>query len=244
MGDISSNLIEALVAIALNATGSPRTMGKMVAQIIPADHVLYFAVDRLHPSSTLVDCLDAHSRWDGRPLLGALDGHPAVRSYVQHPNDRTPTRVSDLMAESEWTRSALYRSVFEPTGSRYQLSIVTTLRMPDLGRGWILTRSERDFTDRELELAGIILPALAIADRLHPDADSAGDGGADGVPHVTPAETRVLRGVSQGWTAERIGRSLQISPRTVRKHLENAYRKLGCNDRLLATEKARSLGLI
>jgi DNA-binding CsgD family transcriptional regulator len=30
----------------------------------------------------------------------------------------------------------------------------------------------------------------------------------------------------------------------VRKHLENAYRKLGCHDRLVAVQRAQSLGII
>jgi len=54
----------------------------------------------------------------------------------------------------------------------------------------------------------------------------------------------VLRHVGAGLTADAIGHLLRISGRTVRKHLENAYRKLGCHDRLLAVQHARTLGLL
>ncbi len=50
--------------------------------------------------------------------------------------------------------------------------------------------------------------------------------------------------LSLGYTATRIGRATGISPRTVQKHLQNAYAKLGYHDRLLAVRQAAALGLI
>jgi sirohydrochlorin ferrochelatase len=50
--------------------------------------------------------------------------------------------------------------------------------------------------------------------------------------------------VAAGHTAERISHELAISRATVRKHLENLYRKLGTTDRLGAVIQARDLGLL
>jgi DNA-binding NarL/FixJ family response regulator len=49
-------------------------------------------------------------------------------------------------------------------------------------------------------------------------------------PQLTGREREVLVLVAQGWTNVAIARALAVSPRTVAKHLEHAYRKLGvCN---------------
>ena len=54
----------------------------------------------------------------------------------------------------------------------------------------------------------------------------------------------VLILLSQGLTAEGLARRLNISPRTVGKHLEHIYRKLDVSDRLMAVQSARELGLL
>ena len=41
-----------------------------------------------------------------------------------------------------------------------------------------------------------------------------------------------------------IASRLDVSPRTVHRHLDNAYRKLGVHDRLLAVGAARRHGVI
>lgn len=53
--------------------------------------------------------------------------------------------------------------------------------------------------------------------------------GADGA--LTAREGAVLRLVAQGLTNGQIARRLEISPRTVEKHLENARGKLGAANR-------------
>jgi ATP/maltotriose-dependent transcriptional regulator MalT len=61
---------------------------------------------------------------------------------------------------------------------------------------------------------------------------------------VTTRELTLLRLVAAGHTAERISHELAISRATVRRHLENLYRKLGTTDRLGAVIQARDLGLL
>ncbi|HEX8870130.1 MAG TPA: helix-turn-helix transcriptional regulator [Lentzea sp.] len=61
---------------------------------------------------------------------------------------------------------------------------------------------------------------------------------------LTPREREVLGHVMHGRTAVCIGREMGISARTVTKHLENAYRKLGVSDRVSAVLVARQLGII
>lgn len=61
---------------------------------------------------------------------------------------------------------------------------------------------------------------------------------------LTAREREVLRHVGTGLTADAVAHRLRISAGTVRKHLENAYRKLDCGDRLVAVQRARERGLI
>lgn len=51
---------------------------------------------------------------------------------------------------------------------------------------------------------------------------------------LTPGERRVLELVREGLSNEQIAASLVLAPGTVRKHLENAFRKLGVHNRLAA----------
>jgi DNA-binding NarL/FixJ family response regulator len=51
---------------------------------------------------------------------------------------------------------------------------------------------------------------------------------------LTAREVHILELLAAGLTADAIGRHCGISPRTVGKHLENIYAKLGCHDRLTA----------
>ena len=61
---------------------------------------------------------------------------------------------------------------------------------------------------------------------------------------LTGRELAVLRLLADGLTAHAIARRLGVSPLTVRKHLENTYRKLGVPDRMLAVLQAQRLGLV
>ena len=55
---------------------------------------------------------------------------------------------------------------------------------------------------------------------------------------LTPREADVLLWIARGKSNLEIGASLAISPRTVKKHLEHVYRKLGVKSRLAAAVRA------
>lgn len=65
-----------------------------------------------------------------------------------------------------------------------------------------------------------------------------------GEPALTTREVEVLGMVAQGMLARTVAARLQVSPRTVHKHLGNAYRKLDAHDRLTAVRRAERLGLL
>jgi DNA-binding CsgD family transcriptional regulator len=61
---------------------------------------------------------------------------------------------------------------------------------------------------------------------------------------LTHREVTVLGQLAEGGTAETIARRLDISPRTVHRHLQHIYRKLGTTDRLGTVLRAQALGLL
>jgi DNA-binding NarL/FixJ family response regulator len=61
---------------------------------------------------------------------------------------------------------------------------------------------------------------------------------------LTDRETEVLEHLSKGLSYEQIADNLFISYGTVRKHVENIYRKLGVNNRTGAIDKAQKGGIL
>ena len=61
---------------------------------------------------------------------------------------------------------------------------------------------------------------------------------------ITAREREVLELLAKGLLATSIASRLDLSPRTVHKHLGNIYRKLGVHDRLVAVGIARASGLL
>src|SRR5262249_35280993 len=54
---------------------------------------------------------------------------------------------------------------------------------------------------------------------------------------LSPREGQILDWVSQGKTNKEVGRILELSPRTVEKHLEHIYQKIGVESRTAASAK-------
>ncbi|QBQ97592.1 HD domain-containing phosphohydrolase [Paraburkholderia pallida] len=61
---------------------------------------------------------------------------------------------------------------------------------------------------------------------------------------LSARETDVLRAISRGASNKEAARALDLSPSTVRTHVESVFRKLECSTRAAATLKASALGLL
>ena len=90
---------------------------------------------------------------------------------------------------------------------------------------WMVRRTTC-FTERDRALLGLVAPALERHLRVRPVSTLP--------PSLTVQERRVLRHVAEGLSNAEIAHRLFVAPSTVRKHLENAYRKLGVTNRLAA----------
>jgi len=183
-------------------------------------------------------------------------GHPLTRAH-RRPGGSMPLRLSDVASPRE-----IRRTRWE-LGMPYVLTIPLTVTPRHLC-AVALMRSGRDFPARGLQLACQIQPVLggiyALRDRLGPqDPDPAdpadpadlagpagpsGPGDADTGSPVTSRELAVLDLMADGLIAAAIARQLGISPRTVSKHIENIYRKLGTHDRTSAVLRGQAMGLL
>jgi DNA-binding CsgD family transcriptional regulator len=142
----------------------------------------------------------------------------------------TPARRSDLQSRAETRAMPVYGEVYRPLGAEHQLAMA----FPAGYAGGaprrvcvVVNRRTTDFSDRDVETAGMLRARLGHAmERLAPPRPAA----AALVPpvrdRVTRREAAVLALLCHGLTNEQIGRRLDISPRTVGKHLEHAYPKL------------------
>jgi DNA-binding NarL/FixJ family response regulator len=99
----------------------------------------------------------------------------------------------------------------------------------------------RAYIPKSMDLPEVLLILRQVHDGLEifPAADT------PGVPALlTPRETEVLRLAADGLCNRDIADQLFVSERTVKFHLQNAYRKLGVGNRTAAAAAARRRGLV
>lgn len=180
-------------------------------------------------------------------VLSQAPEHPAVRHYVKRQGEPSAQRLSDLdEIGDERHRSAL--QTYQGVLGRDQLGLVTELKPLGAGRAWIAGREGGQFDDECLLSARRLLPLLLAFDRIHLPPLTAEPllptHNNDGWSQLTRRERQVVELLSRGLTIHAMGRVLGISPRTVGKHLENSYRKVGTHDRLLvALHRATTQGV-
>ena len=132
-------------------------------------------------------------------------------------------------------------------GMEQQLSIPYRLD-GTMFRTFVVARGGKDYSDDDLTLARHIQQSLITVDqqiralaRLSADRGSADP--AEGF-ELTGRELAVLQLLAEGRATRCTARQLDCSPRTVEKHLERCFRKLGVRDRLNAVRVATQAGLV
>ena len=194
---------------------------------------------------SLCDLASGQRRVIGAPALGAAERECFDRHFREHPlvryhgveRGRYTHRISDALPPTRFRQSALFNDYYRRIGIDHVVAL--PLHADD---GWlvsfVLNRRGRDFSDREVALLDALrrplkaLYARAISLRRAPALD------ASIVGSLTAREREVLRWVAAGKTDRDIAELLAISPRTVHKHLQRVYAKLGVETRTAAVMRA------
>jgi DNA-binding CsgD family transcriptional regulator len=172
-------------------------------------------------------------------------GHPILRYYLGTGDWRAiqvadvPERFADEAVQASW------REVAGSWGAPSQLALPLHVG-PHSHRALVMGRAD-PFTADEVQLALTLQRLLRGLDRQVVAARTRFDARSRDVAtsmHLTPRELAVLGELAEGLTAAAIGRKLVITERTVHKHLERLYTKLGVGDRLAAVLRAQRLGLL
>jgi len=155
--------------------------------------------------------------------------HPLVR-FHGYQGGGVAQRISDSVPFAEFRKSALYNEYYRRVRIDHALALPIYVR-DGLLVSFVLNRARRDFSDRERALLDLLRPHLA---RVYQRASNSGQ--------LTTREAEVLRWVAAGKSDAQIGAILGISARTVQKHLQNVYDKLGVENRTAAAMRASGRG--
>ena len=167
--------------------------------------------------------------------------HPLLIHYATT-TDRRPRQIADIAPRLDQRQLGTWTDFARSGGFDHQLLLPLGTVRPD-ARAFVLAR-DAAFSPREVSLATRLWRLIASLDRHVAALTSVrGDGGAR-EPELTTREAAVLGLAAEGLTASAIGRRLEISVRTVHKHLEHVYTKLHVSDRVSAVLRARELGLL
>ena len=171
--------------------------------------------------------------------------NPLVREHGRNPNART-RRVSDLQPASEFRASPLYGDYYRAVGIDHTIAVPIHVDQ-SLLVSFVFNRIRRDFSDRETARLEAVRRHLGDFYRISRAMDRAcaqwapaPAPGAPLAPHLTAREHEVLRWLSAGKTDRDIADILEISPRTVHKHLQRIYEKLGVETRTAAVMRVMS----
>lgn len=233
-------------ALDVDAAYPPELVASL-ARLIPAAHVLYRENDLIERRTPRM--IDAAGTWsdEGDELYWSV-GPCAITSYRTRTGDLTSARLSDVVYLRTYRQTALYRDYFRPGGVDHMLDLgleVTAARQRTVL--FCRDRGDRDFTERDRSVLELLRPHLrareARADLrrriLGAGTEMQVDLG-EPEPALTPREREIVFLAGSGKTNAQIAVELWLSPATVKKHLENAYQKLGVGSRAAAAGRLQA----
>jgi len=200
----------------------------VVAELVPSDGASWSRLDlaqrRVLSGVTTVD----PSAEDG--LEAAFWAHYHEHPLCQGRGAALPVAtLGDVASPRDLSRNALYHEYLRPLGVKHLVK-VDLGHPPGQTNVILLERSGgRDYDERDRLVLTLLRPHLAAATRRLTTSTV-----SPPAPKLTPREREVLTLVRQGLTNHSVARRLRVSPHTVRKHLENAFSRLGVQSRTAA----------
>lgn len=163
--------------------------------------------------------------------------HPLVRYHLGHPHG-SAWRISDSLSTREFRAGGLYSEYYRRIGMDHAVAVPLFV---DKGLlvSFVLNRVGRDFSDRECALLDLVRGPLSA---FYREARTRDLRGFAALP-ITARERDVLTWLAAGKTDREIALILNANPRTVQKHLQHIYEKLGVETRTAAVMRAMEMSL-
>jgi DNA-binding CsgD family transcriptional regulator len=218
------------------AHGLPLSLLADVAEQIPCDSISFESFDSGRGVSW---CCNEFPEEDdaGNGGFGQVHWqhywHCEPCSYPDRSGDlRSVIKITDFYSARQWHSTGMYIDLYRPKGYEHELM----LSLP-FGGGWagsgktlrlfLFRGPGSDFSEADRALLTLLRPHLHQAwldaeNRRHP------------VPELTPRQWQLMELLAAGHTNTQIARQLGVSEGTVRKHLENIYRRLQVSSRAAA----------
>jgi DNA-binding CsgD family transcriptional regulator len=168
-----------------------------------------------------------------------FDEHPLLREHRCNPRAET-RQIADLLPMAAFRDTTLFDEYYRPIGIDHVMALPVHVDRAFLV-SFVFNRSRRPFAERERASLEAIRPHLANLYRLASAIDGARPRQWAPPPRLTAREREVLRWLAAGKTDRDIAEILAISPRTVHKHLQRIYEKLGVETRTAAVVRAMNL---
>ena len=168
--------------------------------------------------------------------------HPLVR-YHAFEGGAFAHRISDSMSLARFRETPLFNDYYRRIGLSHALALPVRSDGRELV-SFVLNRQGCDFSDRELALLDAMRRPLSLLfGRIHSAERPQRrlDERVLARYAITAREGEVLQWLAAGKTDRDIADILAVSPRTVHKHLQRVYAKLGVETRTAAVMRALSL---
>jgi DNA-binding CsgD family transcriptional regulator len=207
-------------------------------RLIPCDSVTFCELDRVAEralgGTTLPEEMDVEEPevdyWEAR------HEHP-VCHYHESTGDWGAYRLSDFVELRRYRSSRIYAEWFRPLGVESLITVGLDAPLSHT-KVFLLARSGgRDFDAADCLVLNVLRPYLA----MRYEAARRRSAGSGTCAALTDRERQILALVAEGKTNGDIADELFIARGTVRRHLENAYAKLGVHTRTAAV-RAAALG--
>lgn len=212
-----------------------------LAKLVPADLVVYTEIDLTNGRASAY--MDQQAMLD-LEVFGRLAWQHPVIAYTARTGDTAPRAISDLLNGPSFRQLELYQDFFKANGIEDQLSIGIKADRSRL-IGVAFNRQRPGFGTAERERLRLVRPLMA---RLYHDLAwrarierllnwlSLVEGLESPREQVvarrlTLREMEVVALAGRGLTNKEISARLDVSSRTVQKHLEHVYDKMGVRTR-------------
>lgn len=207
----------------------PKSLLVGLQQLVPCDAASFCELDiptrrELNSQETIEDygesVMDAYWRWRHQHLqcLQVCRPHDAPET----------TQMADFLSARQLRNLPIYTDFLAPCPTIADIALPTA---PNRTRVFQFFRTgSKPFTDHEMTTLALMAPHVyeiykEAARRHRPPV------------RLTHRELDVLRCVARGLNTPQIAEQLVVSPSTVRKHLENAFGKLGVSSRTAAVAR-------